>query len=295
MSLFAIRSLVVPTSFFAAVFVSTLSFADGLSNASTGSEVSPHPLASTVRYCESHSEFIRTKVRDYSCRLIKRERINNSLQEPQFADLKVRCEHQTKDGTTEPLAVYMQFRAPRSIEDRRVLYVADQHDGKVLVRKGGSMMKQLRLSVDPHSMLTRSESKYKITEIGLDKLIDRVVRRFKSDMQHDPDAANTRVAHFRNAYVGKRKCTHIQVVHPQPAEGLGFHQLSLFVDDELHVPIRLIVHSWPKQAGGDAPILEEYNYLGLRLNRGLSGQDFSESLLDETADTSAALATSQVK
>ena len=111
-------------------------------------DVSSHPLMSTIRYAKSRSQYIRDHIRDYSCRLIKRERIEGKLQEHQFARVKVRCERRSGDEVVQPLSVYMQFLAPTRLKDRRVLYIADQNDGQVLVRKGGSILKYLKLRVD---------------------------------------------------------------------------------------------------------------------------------------------------
>jgi len=167
-----------------------------------------HPLAQTIRYATSHSEYISKNVRDYSCRLIKRERIKGELQAHQFAYMKVRCEHRRDDGSLQPLSVFMQFLAPNTIKDRRVLYIADQNDGKVLVRKGGRLLKTTKLKVDPFGTRSRSESKRPITDIGFDKLIDSLVQQAKADIDRDPTATNTRVSYFSNAMVNKRQCPH---------------------------------------------------------------------------------------
>jgi hypothetical protein len=239
-----------------------------------------HPLTATIRYASSHSDYIRENVRDFSCRLIKRERINGKLQSHQFANVKVLCERQRDDGTAQPLSVFMRFVAPKTIKDRRVLFVADQNDGMVLVRKGGSMMKNLKLKVDPFSDRARSESSSPITDMGFDKLIDRFVERAKADIDRDPDATNTQVTSFGNATVGERNCTHIRIVHPEQSQGMEYHMASLYIDNELHVPIRLVVHGWPEQEDDKPPVNEEYTYLNLKLNSGLTEADFSVTLLD---------------
>ena len=61
----------------------------------------------------------------------------------------------------KPLAVFMQFLAPKSIKDRRVLFIEGQNDGKVLVRKGGNLMKHVKLTIDPHGSAARRESNRK--------------------------------------------------------------------------------------------------------------------------------------
>lgn len=274
----------------AGFFAATCAVTVAEETASTIANRAAHPLAPIVRYAASHAVYIRENVRDFSCQIIRRERVNGKLQERQFANMQVRCEQQHDDGWAKPLAVFMQFVAPRTIIDRRVLYIAGQNDGKVLVRKGGKLMKHMKLKVDPLSARARSESKYSIMDTGLDKLMDRFVRQAEDDMVRDPAAANTRVSHFDNAMINERPCTHIQIVHPRQSGGMEFHSASLYVDNELHVPTRLVVHGWPEQEGAQPPVNEESTYLNLRLNVGLTDSDFSETLLEDSRTAKAATA-----
>ena len=249
-------------------------------NATSIAATSDHPLAWTFNYASARSEYIRKHVQDYSCRLIKRERINGVLQARQFINVQVRCEQKRDGEVVQPMSVFMQYLSPKIVRDRRILYVKDQNDGKILVRKGGSSMNYLRLQFDPNSRAVQRSSNYRITDVGFDKIIDRLLEHVVDDIKNDPSAINTEVSHFRNARVGERVCTHIRVVHPKPAAGLRFHQASLYVDDELHVPIRLIVYDWPATEGDDPPLQEEYVYVDLKLNVGLSDAHFNESRLD---------------
>ncbi len=250
----------------------------------------PHPLSWTVKYATSRADYIREKIRDYTCRLIKRENIEGELQEHQFLLVEVRCE-QVEDGkVVKPLAVFMQYLAPARLKDRRVLYIEGEHGGKVLVRKGGSALSYLRLSIDPYGTAARRESNYPVTDIGFDKIIERLIELAKEDIDNDPTAANTKVSHYRNAKVGDRSCTHIKVIHPKPGEGIKFHEASLYIDDKLNVPIGLVVYGWP-EGKGKPPLIEEYRYDKLQLNVGLTDEDFSESRLDN-ADGRSSVATS---
>jgi hypothetical protein len=267
------------------VALSTFAQADELAakrsvNDAKESHTFVHPLSWTVDYATLRSDYIRSNVRDYTCRLIKRERINGELQAYQFANLKVRNE-QRRDGQLEkPMAVFMQFLAPARIKDRRVLYIDGQNNGEVMVHKGGSLLKHLKLSIDPHGRAARRESNYPITDVGLGKLVDRLIQRANDDIERDPKGENTKVLYFRNAKIGDRKCTHIRVVHPEQSNEMEFHIASLYVDDELHVPTRLVVYGWPEREGAEPPLNEEYTYANLRLNVGLSDAEFSESKLD---------------
>ncbi|TWU34305.1 DUF1571 domain-containing protein [Novipirellula artificiosorum] len=243
-------------------------------------DTSAHPLASTIRFAKSHSQYIREAVQDYSCSIAKRERIDGELQPYHYIRAKVRCGQRQQDRLVEPMAVFLQYRAPKHLKDRRVLYIEGKNDGMMLVRKGGNVMKYLQLTVDPDSRSARRDSNYPITDFGLDRVIDRLVGQAEKDIENDPTASNTQVSYFRNAKVKDRVCTHIRVTHPASGDGFGFHTANLYIDDELHVPIRLVVHGWPTRADEPPPLNEEYNYMNLRLNVGLTDADFSESHLE---------------
>ena len=265
----------------AVVAISGRSIAQEYAQASVRAAAKPHPLDSMIRYSSAHADYIRQNVHDYSYRLVKRERLNGKLQAYQFADVLVRCERENEDGSFQPLSVFMQFLAPKEVVDRRVLYVADKNDGKVLVRKGGVLMKHLKLKVDPNSERAKSESKNSITDIGFDKLIMGLVDQAKLEIELDPTAENTQVTHFQNAVVNKRSCTHVRIVHPEQRGEMEYHMVSLYIDDQLHVPARLVTYGWPEKEGEKPPVQEEYTYLNLKLNVGFTDSDFAESLLEE--------------
>lgn len=242
-------------------------------------EPKQHPLAWTLAYASSSSEYIRDNIQDYSCRLIKRERIDGKLQPMHFADVKVRCEQRVDGEVVKPTAVFIRFLAPSKVKDRRILWIEGENNGDMLVRKGGSIAKYTKLKIDPNSAAAKRESKYPVTEIGFDKILARLVHAAQAVIQSDPNADNITVAHYQNAKVDKRNCTHLRVVYPEQKEGVMFHEADLYVDTELRVPIRLVVYGFPEGEDGEKPVLEEYTYTNLKLNIGLTDDDFSPELL----------------
>ena len=85
--------------------------------------------------------------------------------------------------------------------------------------------------------------------------------------------------HFANGIQGNpqvngRKCTVIQVVHPTRRDYFDFHVAQIFVDDQLQVPIRYAAYDWPASEGERPALIEEYTYLNLKVNVGLSDADF---------------------
>ena len=65
------------------------------------------------------------------------------------------------------------------------------------------------------------------------------------------------------------------MLHPQPDPALEFSEANVFVDDELHVPIRVEASLWARSPGDAKPLLFEYTYTDLRLNVGVTDDDFT--------------------
>ena len=67
----------------------------------------------------------------------------------------------------------------------------------------------------------------------------------------------------------------LQVKHPQQDPKYDFYIAQIFIDDDLNLPIRYAAYGWPQTAKERPPVLEEYTYLNLKLNVGLTDEDFN--------------------
>lgn len=241
--------------------------------------VADHPLGWALGFAQAHAYHIRQHVSDYSCKLIKRERIDGDLQTPQIMDVAVRVGQANEPDDVSPMSVFLRYQSPRTLRDRRVLYIEGENEGKARVRKGGGALSYLVLSIDPHGRQAKEQSNYPITDIGFDEIMNRLIGLIEFDMENDPNGDNTKVTYFRNARVMGRPATHIQIIHPSKEGGVTFYRANAFIDDELHVPIRLEVYDWPA-AEDDAPELkEEYTYADLKLNVELADAVFAPERL----------------
>lgn len=237
-----------------------------------------HPLARALLFATAHRDFVDEQVKDFSCVLAKRERINGRLRDYEYLRTNVRREQQNGDETI-PFAVYVEFLAPKKLVGRKVLYVEGRNDNKMLVRNGGARFGHVIVNISPTSDAALRESRYPITELGLDNVVSRLIDQAKHDIIADPDAKNTEVVFYRDAEIDGRVCTQIRVTHPTEDHVFDFHQANIYVDDELHVPLRVESYTWPKEAGEPALLMEEYTYMKLKLNVGLTDRDFSEDLV----------------
>lgn len=268
-----------PTALLIVVFACLFpaeSFAEGLP--SLGERGLTHPLAATIQYAEERQTYISENVRTYTCQLVKRERIAGRLQAYQYADVKVRCAEHRNGLKQEPMSVLMKFLAPAKLNGRIVLFTEGTNDGQAWVRMGGTgLFKNVELKVEPNGETARRESRYPITDIGFDRIMQRLIDLANKDMRTDPEATNTTVTYFQNAKLKDRICTHIQVVHPVRSNDFAFHKASLYVDDELNVPVRLVVFDWPRSDATTPRLVEEYNYMNLKLNVPLDHDLFRKS------------------
>jgi len=78
----------------------------------------------------------------------------------------------------------------------------------------------------------------------------------------------------KNAKVKDRVCTVLEVTQPNRHPQLEFHQAQVFIDDTLNLPIRYISYDWPAKQGAPLEVIEEYNYVDLKINVGLTDADF---------------------
>lgn len=220
-----------------------------------------HPLAPALRIAEAGLERIENSIHDYQCTLVKRERISGKLLEHEFMEAKIRH---------KPFSVYLAFTNPASVRGREVLFVEGQNNNNLMAHEGGALLKLVTVNLNPTSSLAMRNNRYPITEIGVKNLVERLIEVAKEDMQY----GECEVKFTPNAKINGRVCTLIEVVHPVPRSNFRFHKAHIFIDDQLQVPVRFASWDWPAQNGGEAPLLEEYTYLNMKINNGFTDADF---------------------
>lgn len=239
-----------------------------------------HPLAPALNLARERIQHIRENVRDFTCVLVKRERINGQLRDYEYLATKVRRQRRSDDQIAVPFAVYIKFLGPTKIRGRQALYVQGENEGKMLVRNGGSRFNYVTLKLDPTSAAALRESRYPITELGLDAFTERLIDYTLSDIRNDPAGENSVLKFFHEASVDDRPCLHIQVVHPERHEDVSYHMANIYIDNELQMPIRVETYDWPKEDGDPLVLQEEFTFTRLKLNVGLTDTDFSPSVLE---------------
>lgn len=233
--------------------------------------ISGHPLTPVLNFARQTERRLQDNLHSYRGRLIKRERIDGRLQEERSIEMRVR------EGPR--LAVAMDFLLPADVAGRRILYVQGEHDGRMLVRKGGRRLDFVVLRLNPLGSKAQAESLVPLTQIGFRRLLAALVSTLTSQIEADPQAANTQVQWNKEAELDGRPCQIIRVLHPERDEALLFHTAAVYIDQQLGVPVRIEAYGWPEQPADSLPLIAEYTYTHLELNASLPGDCFDPATL----------------
>ena len=221
-----------------------------------------HPLQPAIEIAQKGLTSIRNNIQDYSCTVVKRERIDGKLSEHEYMFAKIR---------QQPFSVYLYFLGPESVKGQEVIYVNGGNDGNMLAHAGSGVRAMVGMvSLKPQSMLAMAGNRYPITELGVENLTKRLLEV----AEHDKQFGECDVNFFPNAKVNGRICTCIQVTHPVARRNFRFHLARVFIDDELSVPIRYEAYDWAKELGGQPLLMEEYTYMNVKINNKFTDADF---------------------
>jgi hypothetical protein len=240
---------------------------------------SDHPLAWVLKFAHEERAYLQNTVRDFACRVTKRERIEGELQDYYAIDMRVREQAVANARVTRPLSVLLEFLGPSDVEGRRALFVAGQNDDKLLVRKGGRRFGYMVVEIDPFGPVVQRESLMPITEIGFSQLLDRTIRTLEQDVAADPSGSNTIVEHITTVKIDGRPCQMLRITHPRRYDGLQFFSASMSIDSELHVPVRFDVYDWPETPGQQPLLMAEFTYTNVALNVNLDDAVFAPTIL----------------
>ena len=229
-------------------------------------QVAEHPLVPALRMAYSGMETINKNIPDYTCLLVKRERIDGKLGEHQYMALKVR---------NHPFSVYLNFLKPEDVAGREVIYVEGANKNELQAHEGHGLKQHFgTFSFNPTSAVAMEGNRYPITQIGIANLTHRLIEVAENDKKYGECDVQFRKGAKVSTGAEHRICTIIEVTHPVPRRNFLFHKAVIYLDDQLNVPIRYEAYSWPKIPGG-APVLdEEYTYVNMKTNVGLTDADF---------------------
>ncbi len=239
----------------------TARLADSIPSAANPAQPAEHPLMPALRWARDGLPAIEA-INDYSAVVVKRERVGGKVGDHEKMFVKVRH---------RPFSVYLYFLSPSNLRGQEVIYVEGENDGNMWAH-GAGLRRQMfgTVSLKPDGVIAMRGNRYPVTELGILNLVRRLIEVAEADIKYGECEVNF----YKGAKVGDRVSTCIEVIHPVPRRNFRFHLARIFVDDELNVPIRYEAYSWPTTPGGAPELIEEYTYLDLKLNVGLTDADF---------------------
>ena len=229
-------------------------------------------------------DFARTALRnhienhnDYTAVLAKRELVGGKLTPESKMAMKLKYGPPiSSDRSERSVSVYLKSLEPKSQAGREVIWVQGRNDNKITAHEGG-LLGLISVDLMPESRLAMAGNRYPITEIGLEKLLGKLIERGERDRKLGPATVRT----TDNIPLGDRNCRLIEIVHETKTVAIQdktvefeFYLAQIFIDLDQLIPLKYASFSWPKSDGGAPDLLEEYTYLDVKLNVGLGEKDF---------------------
>ncbi|MBE6428451.1 MAG: DUF1571 domain-containing protein [Planctomycetaceae bacterium] len=216
------------------------------------------PLAAPIRWAKEVIREMESNVRDYSCTISKRERVNGILGKKELISAKIRH---------EPFSAYLKFEKPRKLAGREVIYVENANDGKLLAHGTGLEALVGTMSLDPESRLAMKGNRYPITNLGILNLAKLLAALGEKNLHED----YVSVRYF-NTLLDEKECVCVEVFNPNSKFNSQFHKIQIFVDMKMNLPVKFV--SWGWGQNGETPLMEEYSYSNIKLNEGFTDFDF---------------------
>ena len=235
-----------------------------------------HPLDPLLEFARKALRHHVANHQDYTAVLVKREQVKGKVEPESKMAMKLKYGPAKSDLKPRPVSVYLRTLAPKYQEGREVIWVQGRNDDKITAHEAG-LLGMVSLDLNPESRLAMNGNRYPITQIGIENLLNQLIHKGERDRKLGP--VTVRVT--ENAKIGDRTCRLMEIIHESPSttiEGqkvdFEFHLAQIYIDDERLVPLKYASFSWPKQDGGEPILLEEYTYLDLVFNVGLTEKDF---------------------
>ncbi len=230
----------------------------------------PKSLQPLIKMARHAKTIFETKVDSYTCLLVKREMIEGKLEPTTYLRLKIRERRVDGENLVRPQSIYAKFLKPDNVAGREVLYVENQFDGDMLVRRGGTRLPNLTLKISPDGRLAKQESKHSFVQTGIRPMVEQILER----MESEKDASNLAIRYFADAKVDGRPCQHIEVRQLQQRPDSTYHVAKVYVDEEYKLPVYFSSYSWAEDADGEPVLQEQYAITKIDLQAELTDLDF---------------------
>jgi hypothetical protein len=227
-----------------------------------GRPAGEHPLDYPLRLIGEARQSLQ-QVRDYTCTMIKQERVNGQLQPENVITLRVR---------QQPFAVNMFWHSPKQFANQEVCYVPGRNPGKMRVHSSGLLGAVGFVTVDVNDPRAMQHSRHNITEAGIGNLIEQYAGYWQKERQLNK--TQVRLGEFE---YNKRRCIRIEIIHTERDPSFYCYRGFLYLDKETKLPVRSEAYDWPRRGGPpEGDLLEVFSYVDMRFNTGLDDRVFNK-------------------
>jgi hypothetical protein len=203
-----------------------------------------------------------SRVQDYTCTMVKQERVKGQLQPEHSMTVKFR---------KQPFSVFMQWSAPRNMNGQQVCFVEGKNNGMMRVRSSGLLGAVGWVSISPQDPRALEHSRHTITEAGIGNLLTRIQRDWLQERNHN----RSKVSMAEYDFAGSR-CIRIEVAHTERIAQAYCYRTVLYLDKQSRLPVRCECYDWPSPGGTPGgELLEVFSYLNMRFNVGLTDREFN--------------------
>lgn len=228
-------------------------------------------MADVLDMAKSARAHLSTTLDDYTARFVKQERDANGTLAPESEirmKVQTRCRNESNDA---PLRVYLAFNGPQNLKGREVIWGADLFDGTMAVHEVGLLLGLKTLWLDPTGFLAMQGQRYPVSEIGIMKLIDKLIERGEKD-RNNPDVSVEIIADQK---LDDTLTQVIQIRRSKPSnQEDDFSLAEITLDPERQLILGYRAFGWPDEPEGEPVLLESYTYHDVKTNVGLTEADF---------------------
>ena len=238
-------------------------------------EAASHPLEPVLKMAEEGVRRMNRQIKDYTATIVSQVSINNKLQPEKRIFCKIRHPKTVEAGMAlpgqeVPMSVYLKMLAPDSIAGQEAIWVKGENDGKLIGHTTG-FLNVKRAYIAPDGPIAMRGNLHPIYDIGFLNLVTKMREVGSRDLQY-PDCS---VTVTRDVSVGDRTCTLIEIKHTQQDPKFEFHVAKIYIDQRRDVLVGYEGFLWPEKEGDPPKLKEKYFYTDVKLNVGLTDEDFS--------------------
>lgn len=235
------------------------------------SEDKPMTMSDVLDLARQARQHMTDHLDDYTARFVKQDRDVNGVLGEQIEMLMKVQTRLRGDSEGAPLRVYMKFLAPESKKGREVIWGEDLFDRKICVH-GTGILGIKKLWLRPTGFLAMQGERFPITEVGMVRLMEKVILRGGQDLSNP----NIEINVVPDYEIDGTTAELLQIRCSKPRGGKDdFSLAEVAIDRQRMLILMFRSFGWPETDEEDAPLLESYTYHDIETNVGLTDEDFN--------------------